>query len=61
MDEIAVDGWELDEDGRLRIPDTPGLGSTLDMGAVARYACGALIQHLQSYINLVSKSRCDKR
>ncbi len=40
IDEIAADGWELDEDGMLAIPDTPGLGLTLDMDAVAKYTGG---------------------
>lgn len=31
-------GWSLDEDGMLPIPDGPGLGVTVDLDAVARYA-----------------------
>ena len=38
VDEIADGGWELDEDGMLPIPDSPGLGLTLDMEAVAKYS-----------------------
>jgi D-galactarolactone cycloisomerase len=37
IDDIAVGGWSLDADGMLAIPDTPGLGLTLDLDAVARY------------------------
>ena len=40
MDEIAAGGWKLDTDGMLSIPDTPGLGLTLDMDAVAKYTRG---------------------
>jgi D-galactarolactone cycloisomerase len=38
VDEIAAGSWKLDEDGMLSIPDTPGLGLTLDLDAVAKYA-----------------------
>ena len=38
IDEIAVGGWKLDEDGMLPIPDKPGLGLELDMDAVEKYA-----------------------
>ncbi len=37
IDEITADGWKLDEDGMLIIPDKPGLGLTLDMSAVLKY------------------------
>jgi len=37
VDEIIAGGWELDEDGMLKIPDAPGLGIELDMDAVAKY------------------------
>lgn len=40
VDEIASDGWKLDEDGMLPIPDAPGLGLTLNMDAVAKYTRG---------------------
>ena len=40
VDEIAAGGWRLDTDGMLPIPDTPGLGLTLDMDTVAKYARG---------------------
>ena len=42
VDEIAEGGWRLDADGMLSIPDTPGLGLTLDMDAVAKYSRGEL-------------------
>jgi len=38
IDEIAVGGWKLGEDGMLPIPDKPGLGLDLDMDAVMKYA-----------------------
>jgi len=38
IDEITAGGWQLDDEGMLAIPDAPGLGVTLDMDAVARYA-----------------------
>jgi D-galactarolactone cycloisomerase len=40
VDEIAAGGWQLDADGMLPIPDAPGLGLELDMGAVAKYTRG---------------------
>jgi len=41
VDHIAADPWQLDADGMLPIPDAPGLGLTLDVDAVAKYAEGA--------------------
>jgi D-galactarolactone cycloisomerase len=43
VDEIAAGSWRLDADGMLSIPDTPGLGLTLDLDAVAKYADGDLL------------------
>jgi L-alanine-DL-glutamate epimerase-like enolase superfamily enzyme len=40
VDEIAVGGWKLDDDGMLAIPDAPGLGLELDLDAVAKYSRG---------------------
>ncbi len=40
IDDIVVDGWHLDSDGMLPIPDAPGLGVTLDRQAVAKYSRG---------------------
>jgi D-galactarolactone cycloisomerase len=40
IDEIAAGGWQLDEDGMLAIPNTPGLGLTLDRDALSRYTGG---------------------
>jgi L-alanine-DL-glutamate epimerase-like enolase superfamily enzyme len=40
IDEIAVDGWHLDGEGMLAIPDQPGLGLRLNPDAVARYSGG---------------------
>jgi len=37
VDELTVEGMELDADGTLAIPDRPGLGITLDPDALARY------------------------
>ena len=42
IDEIAAGGWRLDEDGLIEIPNTPGLGLTLDRDAVAKYTDGEL-------------------
>jgi len=38
IDGITVEGWTLDAGGMLAIPDRPGLGVTVDLDAVARYA-----------------------
>jgi len=40
IDEISAEGWSLDEDGMLAIPDAPGLGLTLDLDALAKYTRG---------------------
>jgi len=40
VDELAVGGWALDEEGMLIIPDAPGLGLTLDLEALAQYTQG---------------------
>ena len=40
IDEIAAGGWQLDADGMLAIPNTPGLGLTLDRDALSRYTGG---------------------
>lgn len=37
LDELVVNGWQLDEDGMLAIPDAPGLGVELDPDAVAKF------------------------
>ena len=40
IDAIAVGGWQLDADGMLPIPATPGLGLRLDPDEVAKYTRG---------------------
>jgi D-galactarolactone cycloisomerase len=40
IDEIALEEWELDDDGMLAIPRKPGLGLELNFDAVAKYAAG---------------------
>lgn len=40
VDKIAIGGWQLDKDGMLAIPDTPGLGLELDPDAVSKYTDG---------------------
>jgi D-galactarolactone cycloisomerase len=40
IDEITVGGWQLDADGMLAIPTTPGLGLELDPDAVKKYTRG---------------------
>jgi L-alanine-DL-glutamate epimerase-like enolase superfamily enzyme len=42
VDGILRDKFALDGEGRIAIPDRPGLGITLDRDAVARYCPGAL-------------------
>jgi D-galactarolactone cycloisomerase len=37
LDDLVVGGWQLDADGMLAIPATPGLGVELDPDAVARF------------------------
>ncbi len=37
IDQITVGGWQLDEDGMLKVPTGPGLGIDLDRDAVARF------------------------
>ena len=41
IDAIAADGWRLDAEGMLDIPDKPGLGLRLDPDTVAKYTAGA--------------------
>jgi L-alanine-DL-glutamate epimerase-like enolase superfamily enzyme len=38
VDELTVDGFALDADGMLPVPERPGLGITLDPDVVARYS-----------------------
>jgi L-alanine-DL-glutamate epimerase-like enolase superfamily enzyme len=40
VDKIVAEGWHLDNEGMLSIPDSPGLGVTLDMDAVGKYTGG---------------------
>jgi len=40
IDEITVGGWQLDDEGMLAIPASPGLGLELDPDAVAKYTGG---------------------
>jgi L-alanine-DL-glutamate epimerase-like enolase superfamily enzyme len=40
IDGIVAEPWRLDAEGRLEIPDVPGLGVALDHDNVARYARG---------------------
>lgn len=40
VDELAADGWHLDDDGMLAIPERPGLGLELDLEALSRYTRG---------------------
>jgi len=37
IDEIASEGWPMDKDGMLTIPDAPGLGISLDLDAIEKY------------------------
>lgn len=38
VDDITAEGWKLDDDGMLAVPDRPGLGVRLDPERIARYA-----------------------
>lgn len=38
IDELVAGGWQLDADGMLAIPDTPGLGVEVDLDAVERFS-----------------------
>lgn len=38
IDEIATGGWHLDAEGMLPIPDSPGLGIEINLGALAEYS-----------------------
>jgi len=38
IDEIAIGGWQLDGDGMLAIPSSPGLGLELDRDAIIKYS-----------------------
>lgn len=40
IDAIVTERWQLDSDGMLKIPDTPGLGLHLNPDAVAKYTHG---------------------
>lgn len=43
IDEVKADGWKLDKEGMLAIPDKPGLGLELNMDAIIKYAGKKLI------------------
>jgi D-galactarolactone cycloisomerase len=43
IDELTVDGFRLDADGMLPVPDGPGLGIALDPDALARYTGAAAV------------------
>jgi D-galactarolactone cycloisomerase len=40
VDDIAADGWKLDAEGLLPIPEAPGLSLELDADAVSKYSGG---------------------
>jgi len=40
VDHIVAGGWQLDEEGKLAIPEAPGLGIELDLDTVKRYGGG---------------------
>jgi D-galactarolactone cycloisomerase len=43
IDVLVAEPWHLDADGMLGIPDTPGLGVSLNEEAVFKYTNGALL------------------
>jgi L-alanine-DL-glutamate epimerase-like enolase superfamily enzyme len=51
VDELRDGGWQLDADGMLLIPHTPGLGLGLDADAIARYT------HEEPWLAELLKSR----
>jgi L-alanine-DL-glutamate epimerase-like enolase superfamily enzyme len=38
IDKLTADPWQLDADGMLAIPDGPGLGTNIDLAALAQYS-----------------------
>jgi D-galactarolactone cycloisomerase len=40
VDELNADGWRLDDEGMLKIPDKPGLGFELNVDALMKYTRG---------------------
>jgi D-galactarolactone cycloisomerase len=47
IDEIVENKWQLDADGMLAIPDGPGLGITMNLNAVEKYAGQRLLRDLR--------------
>jgi len=37
IDELVVDGWQLDSEGMLRIPMKPGLGIQINFDALEKF------------------------
>jgi L-alanine-DL-glutamate epimerase-like enolase superfamily enzyme len=37
IDDLVDGGWRLDSEGFLRVPDSPGLGVSIDLDAVEKY------------------------
>jgi D-galactarolactone cycloisomerase len=37
IDDLVLGGWSLDQDGMLPIPDTPGLGVSVDLDAIEKH------------------------
>ena len=48
VDDITADGWKLDSDGMLSIPDRPGLGIQIDAERLARYTDAESLLELSS-------------
>ncbi|MDO8538978.1 MAG: mandelate racemase/muconate lactonizing enzyme family protein [Opitutaceae bacterium] len=44
IDELVADGWRIDADGMLPIPNSPGLGLRLDWDRVSKYTGGAKLR-----------------
>jgi L-alanine-DL-glutamate epimerase-like enolase superfamily enzyme len=38
VQDLTIDNWQLNEDGKLPIPDGPGLGITIDENALSEYS-----------------------
>jgi D-galactarolactone cycloisomerase len=55
IDDIVSERWSLGEDGMLKIPDTPGLGVSLDLDAVEKYSGTRFMQ--QNYTNIALSAK----
>ena len=59
IDEITLGGWQLDADGMLAIPTTPGLGLQLDPDVVEKYTDVADLLCCRRYAIVSAESGVD--